>query len=89
MKTKRIAIYFSVLFALAGEVQSTVTVEAPSLVKRHLSRTYGGHSMMESTNRVLESVEVKPELSEVMSNIEYQACMDHCVADFIKCKGGC
>ena len=30
MKTKRIAIYCSVLFALAGEVQSTVTQEAPA-----------------------------------------------------------
>jgi hypothetical protein len=41
--------------------------------------------LRKSTNGCLKACGVALS-SAVMSNIEYQACKDHCVADFIKCK---
>ena len=87
MKTKRIAIYFSVLFALAGEVQSTVTQEAPAGEATPIPNQCATACVNRQT-ACLKACGVAL-ASAVMSNIEYQACMDHCVADFIKCKGSC
>jgi hypothetical protein len=87
VKTKRAAIYFSLLFALAGELQSSVSQEAPAGEATPLPNKCATACV----NRQTECVKACGVAlsSAAMSNIEYQACMDHCVADYISCKAGC
>jgi hypothetical protein len=87
VKTKRIAIYFSVLFVFVGGVQSSVSQEAPAGEATPMPNRCATACVNRQT-ACLKACEVALS-SAVMSKVEYQACMDHCVADYISCKAGC
>jgi hypothetical protein len=85
--SKRIAVYLFVVFALGAQVPSSMSQEAPAGETTPMPNKCA----IACVNRQTECFKAcdLSLSSTVMSKIEYQACRDHCVADYISCKGGC